>query len=171
MWSKIRAMKMLRWIAVGAFLSTLCCSAQLMDSSRHRDYLSGLDGGVERWQKQISGMDFTRLNVSPAKAKLIEDFRRSTLGDLRTLRSLIQEQRSAAEQFLSGDVKIAEQMADAYIGLQDLLDALPSDGPGSFLQGSLTPVMTELQDQRFPLRSHIVAYADNLQAKVKTCSK
>ncbi|MGA2859007.1 MAG: hypothetical protein ABSE40_19225 [Candidatus Sulfotelmatobacter sp.] len=176
------------------------CTAQVMDASRYRDYMSGPDAATERWQKQISSIDVGKMKVGYAKGNLIENFCRVTLTDLKSLRSYIDAQhqleaystalddrlrktdpnnpklaealrRARYEESLSIDIHIEEAMGDAYLDLTNLLDALPSDDEGLFLQGSITPVMTELQERQLELRSHIHDYSDKLQSKAQDCSR
>ena len=170
--STISAMKTLRLFAAFLWLATVCpCAAQLMDAAGYRDYMKEMDAAAERWQKQINSIDVGRLKLSYEKGKFIEHLLRATLSDLKSLRSSIAMQRSGTEESLSKDIEIEETMGDTYLDFDNLLSAIPQDDVGLFLQGSLTPIMTELQSQQLRLRSHIQAYADGLQSKAKGCSK
>jgi hypothetical protein len=68
--------------------------------------MRGLDAAVERWQGQISGIDVGRLNLSYAKGTVIEDFRRATLSDLKSIRSSIAAQRQAEADILEFDRRL-----------------------------------------------------------------
>jgi hypothetical protein len=68
--------------------------------------MKGLDAAAERWQQQINGIDITRQNLSYAKGKLIEDFRRATLSDLKSIRSSIAAQRQGEADVLEFDRRL-----------------------------------------------------------------
>jgi len=181
---------------------------QLWDASQYRDYMAGLDATAERWQMQINGIDVGELNLSYAKGKVIEDFRRAALGDLKSIRlqiapqrpsetDLLEFQRRLREEDLSvlttqqkadpkirealkprpyaepltTDIHIEEEMGQALLDLTDLIDALPSEGEGLVILGSMEPIMRELGVQQTKLQSHIDSYAEELQSKAEGCPK
>ena len=72
--------------------------------------MSGLDAAAERWQRQIGGIDIGRLNLSYAKGKLIEDWRRETLSDLKSIRFQIAGQRQVEAQVLEFDRRLKEEL-------------------------------------------------------------
>jgi hypothetical protein len=109
--STIADMKIVRvCVIVLWFVRAYPCVAQLWNASQYRDYMSGLDAAAERWQGQIGGIDIGRLNLSYAKGKLIDDWRRETLSDLKSIRFQIAAQRQGEAHVLEFDRRLTEEI-------------------------------------------------------------
>lgn len=145
------------------------CAAQLMEPAEYRAYLKRLDAAVSRWQPQFEAMNVEKMDLGYAVGKTLEMYRDIIRKNLALMHESIGLQ--FVRESLSQDITLESSLVEVVDDLGNIVNNLPENERGVYWGRSLVPLSKEMREFDPPLRKHVGAYADQLQARAERCSK